>query len=51
MSDSVVKHEGPGLVRRPVPRLLDRSILYTLTRTWLDVVANGGSLFSPQSAV
>ncbi len=34
-----------------MPRLLDRSILDTLTRTWLDVVANGGSLFSPQSAV
>lgn len=34
-----------------MPRLLDRSILYDLTRKWLDVVAAGGSLFQPRAVV
>jgi MoxR-like ATPase len=34
-----------------MPRLLDRPLIYDLTRTWLDVVANGGSLFQPWAEV
>ena len=34
-----------------MPRLLDRSIIYHLTHTWLDVVAHGGSLFLPVASV
>lgn len=34
-----------------MPRLTDRSAIYTLTHVWLDVVEKGGSLFLPHTDV
>lgn len=34
-----------------MPRLIDRSAIYDLTRKWLDVIATGGSLFLPRDQV